>query len=359
MSGARKILHIDMDAFYASVEQRDCPEYRGRPVIVGGDPARRGVVAAASYEAREYGVHSAMPAARAQRLCPQAVFLRPRFDAYRRASEQIQAIFRDYTAVIEPLSLDEAYLDVSDCPLFDNSATRIAADIKRRIRSETQLTASAGVSYNKFLAKIASDMNKPDGLCVVTPEQGAALAAALPIGRFHGIGKATESRMNALGIQTGADLLTWPLERLQRHFGRAAAYYLNAAQGIDERPVVSHRERKSIGAETTFAQDLSDTDEMLDWLRRLAAEVAGLLSEKRLAARTVVVKVRYDNFELVTRSRTVPRPLQGHEEITELLPGLLARTEAGARRVRLLGVTASGLAAWGEQPTPEPQLALF
>lgn len=339
----RKIIHIDMDAFYASVEQRDKPELCGRPVIVGGDPGGRGVVAACSYEARRFGIHSAMPAARARRLCPQAVFLRPRFDVYRSVSAQIRAVFAEFTDAVEPLSLDEAYLDVTGTPLYQGSAARLAAAIKQRIREVTGLTASAGVSYNKFLAKIASDMDKPDGLFVITPEQGASFIASLPVRRFHGIGRATEAKMQALGINTGADLRRQSRERLLRHFGKAGLYYYQIARGIDERPVNVARTRKSIGSETTLAEDLEDTAAMLAILAERAQKVSGLLQEKSLAARTLTVKVKYDNFRQVTRSFSTDEVFRSFAEMAPLLPELLARTEAGARRVRLLGVSVSGL----------------
>lgn len=339
----RKIIHVDMDAFYAAVEQRDFPKYRGKPLIVGGDPDRRGVVATCSYEARRFGVHSAMPSARARQLCPRALFVRPRFGVYREVSRAIHGIFRRYTPVIEPLSLDEAYLDVTSASLFGGSATRIAEDIKRAIHQETGLTASAGVSYNKFLAKLASDRNKPDGLYIITPREGPEFVVTLAIGEFHGIGKATEARMKGLGIHTGADLKTWSRERLLQVFGKAGTYYYNLARGIDERPVVSHRVRKSIGTEITFAKDLDDTKEMLRHLEEMAEEVADALVAKHLVCHTLTVKVKYANFEQVTRARTVDNPLQAVEEMRLLLPELLSRTEAGPRKVRLLGVTASSL----------------
>jgi DNA polymerase-4 len=343
MTPPPKIIHMDMDAFYAAVEQRDFPEYRGKPLIVGGDPDRRGVVATCSYEARRFGIHSAMAAAHARQLCPQVIFVRPRFAVYRQVSRAIHAILRRYTDVIEPLSLDEAYLDVTGATLFGGSATRIATDIKSVVREETGLTASAGVSYNKFLAKLASDFDKPDGLYVITPAQGPGFVASLPIGRFHGIGKATEAKMKALGIHTGADLKGCSRERLRQTFGKAGVHYYDLARGIDKRLVVSHRTRKSLGAETTFAEDLEDIGEMLVKLRKLAAEVAGALASRRLVCHTLAIKVKYANFEQVTRSQTVDNPLQGVEEMGLLLPGLLAKTEAGRRKVRLLGVTASTL----------------
>src|SRR3954449_5749080 len=243
-----------MDAFYASVEQRDDPALRGKPVAVGGQV--RGVVAAASYEARQYGVRSAMPSVTARRRCPDLIFVKPRFEDYRAVSLQIRAIFADYTPLIEPLSLDEAYLDVTENLKGIASATQIAHEIRSRIRAETGLTASAGVSYNKFLAKLASDQNKPDGLFVITPRIGPAFVEALPVGRFHGVGPATEARMHRLGIRTGADLRAQPLPVLEQHFGKAGPYFFAIARGIDHRPVQPDRERKSIGAEATFFRDL-------------------------------------------------------------------------------------------------------
>ncbi len=339
----RKIIHIDMDAFYAAVEQRDFPEYRGRPIIVGGSPDKRGVVATCSYEARKFGIHSAMPSSRARRLCPQAIFVRPRFEVYRQLSAQIRAVFQRYTDLIEPLSLDEAYLDVTKNTDFQGSATRIAQAIKADIFRDTRLTASAGVSYNKFLAKIASDMDKPDGLYVITPDEGAAFADALAIGKFHGIGKVTEAKMHDLDIITGRDLKTWSLEDLQDVFGKAAHYYYHAARGIDDRPVESQRVRQSIGSETTFDQDLSDSGDMLLQLRQRSSEVAHELVARGISGRTLTIKVKFDNFEQVTRSRTLEQSFTALSEMNALLPELLAKTDAGQRKVRLLGVTVSGL----------------
>lgn len=350
----RKIIHIDMDAFYAAVEQRDFPRYRGRPVVVGGSPDSRGVVATASYEARRFGIHSAMPASQAYRLCPQAIFVRPRFEVYRQVSEEIHRVLRTYTDLIEPLSLDEAYLDVTGSTLHQGSATRIAHEIKHRIRQITGLTASAGVSYNKFLAKLASELEKPDGLTLITPDRGPAFIQSLPIGRFHGVGRATETRMKAHGIHTGADLLAWSLERLVATFGKAGAFYFELARGIDRRPVESRRERKSLGSETTFADDLTDTADMVAQLNRLAAEVAEDLKQRRLSGRTLTVKVKFADFEQVTRSRTFEHPIRGLADMLPWLGELLARTDAGQRRVRLLGVTVSGFEApmqgWQQLP---------
>ncbi len=332
-----------MDAFYAAVEQRDDPALRGLPVIVGGSPDGRGVVATCSYEARRFGIHSAMPAARAVRLCPDAVFIRPRFAAYREVSRQIQAIFRDYTPLVEPLSLDEAYLDVTETEGFHGSATLIARDIKRRIREETGLIASAGVSYNKFLAKQASDLDKPDGLHLITPEQGADFVATLPVGRFHGVGKATERRMLALGIGTGADLRRWSLPELQQAFGKRAPFYYDIVRGIDNRAVQPRRVRKSIGAENTFAADLQQRGEMLAELQTLAGKVASMLESKQLQAGTLTLKVKYADFRQITRSRSARTGYRTAGDMLPVLDALLDETEADRRPVRLLGVTVSAL----------------
>jgi DNA polymerase-4 len=354
----RKIIHVDMDAFYASVEQRDFPEYRGQPVIVGGAPDSRGVVATCSYEARKFGIHSAMPSAHAYRLCPDAVFLRPRFDTYRQVSHLIQAIFRRYTERVEPLSLDEAYLDVTESTHHQGSATLLAREIKSRVRADTDLTASAGVSYNKFLAKLASDLEKPDGLTLIGPADGAAFVAKLPIGRFHGVGKATEKRMLEAGIRTGADLRTRSMLELQRLFGKSAHYYYNAARGIDDRPVESERPRKSIGAENTFQSDLDDLYEMRQQIAALTEDVCISLESKRLAARTVTLKVKYRDFQLITRSQSLPRPVSTIGDFMPVLETLLDRTDAGQRAVRLLGVTASNLVSTDQMPIVR-QLDLF
>src|SRR5438552_17814122 len=269
---ARKIIHVDMDAFYASVEQRDNPELRGKPVAVGGAEAR-GVVAAASYEARKSGVHSAMPSLTAKRKCPDLIFMKPRFDVYKAVSLRIRQIFAEYTPIIEPLSLDEAYLDVTENLKGIVSATWIAEEIRARIRSETQLTASAGVSYNKFLAKMASDERKPDGLFVITPRMGPAFVANLPVGRFHGIGPVTRAKMERLAIRNGDDLKAQTLLFLRQQFGKAGPYYYALARGIDERPVCADRIRKSIGAETTFDADLFTVEEARVMLGPLITKV--------------------------------------------------------------------------------------
>lgn len=342
-SSQRKIIHIDMDAFFAAVEERDCPALAGKPVIVGGAPNSRGVVATANYEARRYGIHSAMPAGQAYRLCPFAEFIKPRFDAYRAVSQEVMAILHRYSECVEPLSIDEAYLDVSEATAYRGSATRIARAIKADIVREVKLTASAGVSYNKFLAKLASGMNKPDGLTVIRPQEGAAFVRHLPIGDFYGIGKATETKMKKLGIHVGADLLRWSQDALVAHFGKAGYWYASLARGEDPRPVRAHRERKSLGNEITFALDVTNVDLLREELFLQLAELMGKLERRGWRAYTLTIKVKYADFEQVTRSWTHRQPLdvaRAQESIGELL----ARTEAGTRPVRLIGVTLSGLA---------------
>lgn len=379
----KKIVHIDMDAFFASVEQRDFPEFREKPLVVGGDPAGRGVVAAASYEARLFGIRSAMPSAVARRLCPHAIFIRPRFEVYREVSREIRRILREYTPLVEPLSLDEAYLDVTDrvrsaaesrdtsrrsntCPDGSRpyrekggiypSATRIALEIRRRIRQETGLTASAGISFNKFLAKMASDVNKPDGYYVIPPSRAGSFIDNLEIGRFHGIGRATEEKMKLLGIHTGRDLRQWQEEELVRHFGKAGHHYYRIVRGIDNREVTPHRERKSVGREKTFATDLSDLVGIREQVEEISKEVSDSLLALGRSGKTVTLKVRYDDFETITRSITFPEALSDGEEIAAAALGLVEETEAGSRKIRLLGVTLSSLSR--NEDSPGRQLEL-
>lgn len=352
-----------MDAFYASVEQRDNPELAEKPVIVGGRPEQRGVVAACSYQARAFGVHSAMPSSRALKLCPDAIFLPPRFDAYRAASQDIHAIFKEFTQLIEPLSLDEAYLDVTELSQHAHSATDIAREIKRLIKQRVNLTASAGVSYNKFLAKIASDMDKPDGLFVIRPDQAIAFIEQLPIRKFHGIGKVTEKKMQTLGIFTGADLKKLSKIQLQTQFGQTGGYYFNIARGIDNRAVSTDRTRKSIGNETTFVENVVNKKEIWLTLKRLSEKVIQVLADKQLQARTVTLKVKYANFELITRSQTLGQPVTELTHILSVLPQLLAKTNVGVKPIRLIGVTLANLRPIDDgQPETEdqtPQLGLF
>ncbi len=338
----RKIIHIDMDAFYASVEQRDNPALRGKPVVVGGQPGKRGVVAAASYEARTFGLRSAMPTATAVRLCPDAVFVRPRFDHYRAVSSQIRAVFQHYTDLIEPLSLDEAYLDVTET-VGQGTASELAKRIREHIFEDTSLTASAGVSYNKFLAKVASDINKPNGQCVIPPERAERFIAQLPVGKFHGVGRATEARLHALGIETGADLARWGEAALERQLGKHGRWLHRIARGVDERPVEPHHERRSIGSETTFLSDEHNREAMITSLQDQAEEVASSLQKHNLLAGTLAIKVRYPDFSSVTRQCPLSPPTDQHKAVLPLLPLLLERTEAMQLGVRLLGVSVSAL----------------
>jgi DNA polymerase-4 len=346
ISGFRKVIHIDMDAFYASVEQRDDPALRGRPVAVGGSAAR-GVVAAASYEARAFGVRSAMPSARAARLCPDLVFVPPRFEVYRAVSRHINAIFADYTPLIEPLSLDEAYLDVTADLRGIGSATRIADLIRQRIRAETGLTASAGVSYNKFLAKLASDQNKPDGLCVIRPGEGAAFVAGLPVARFHGVGPRGAERMTALGVATGADLRGVPLETLRGHFGAQADYLYRAARGIDLRQVEPDRPRKSIGGERTFANDIGSGAALREALDAIVAVVWARVEKSGARGRTVTLKLRSADFQTLTRARSLPRAVAGAAEFAAMGRDLLDALLPLRQPVRLMGITLSALESAG------------
>jgi len=352
--GYRRIIHVDMDAFYASVEQRDDPALRGRPVAVGGS-RERGVVAAASYEARRFGVRSAMPSITAKRLCPELVFVRPRFDVYRAVSQQVRRIFEAYTPLIQPLSLDEAYLDVTAAlgsPAAPATARAIAEEIRARIQAETGLTASAGVSYNKFLAKLASDHRKPDGLFVIAPAAGPRFVETLRVGQFHGIGPVTAAKMERLGIRTGLDLRAQPLETLVRHFGKAGPYYHAIARGQDDRPVVVDRPRKSLGAEQTFERDLTELDDALAALLPSLDKVWAAYAKGGRTARTVTLKVKYSDFRIATRAASLPRPLDSRTTLGDVAAGLLRGLHPFARSVRLLGVSLSRF----EEPAAAPPL---
>src|SRR5918993_2572338 len=346
-----------MDAFYASVEQRDDPSLRGLPVAVGGS-SRRGVVAAASYEARKFGVRSAMPSVTAKRRCPELVFVKPRFDVYKAVSNQIRAIFADYTDLIEPLSLDVAYLDVTEDRRGLGSARAIAEEIRARIREETGLTASAGVSYCKFIAKLASDQRKPDGLFVITPEMGAAFVEALPVGKFHGIGPATAAKMNRLGIHTGADLKAQPLPLLQERFGKAGGYYYAISRGVDDRPVRPDRVRKSLGAENTFARDLSLLDELAAELQPILDKVWGYCEQTGIQGRTVTLKVKFHDFQQITRSRSLAEAVESRAGLEKPALDLLSELFPLGKPVRLIGVTLSSLASGKAPEVPQLSLSL-
>ncbi|WP_085032989.1 DNA polymerase IV [Ensifer aridi] len=353
----RKIVHVDMDAFYASVEQRDNPELRGLPVAVGY-PAARGVVAAASYEARKFGVHSAMPSVTAKRKCPDLIFVRPRFDVYKAVSLQIRAIFAEYTPMIEPLSLDEAYLDVTENLKGMEIATEIGAEIRAKIKATTGLTASAGISYNKFLAKMASDLNKPNGQAVITPKNGPAFVEALPVKKFHGVGPATAEKMHRLGIETGADLKGKTLDFLTEHFGKSGPYFYGIARGIDNRQVKPDRVRKSVGAEDTFSEDIHSFEPAREGIQPLIEKVWGYCEANEIGAKTVTLKVKYADFSQITRSKTVTAPLQTIGELEEVVGLLLTPIFPPRKGIRLLGVTLSSLERQTSEVAPQLRLAL-
>lgn len=338
----RKIIHIDMDAFYASVEQRDFPSYRGKPVIVGGSPQSRGVVATCSYEARAFGVHSAMPSSIAIRRCPSAIFVTPRMDVYRDVSLQLMTIFRSYTHLVEPLSLDEAYLDVTDNHRNNPSATLIARDIKREILRQTGLTASAGVSFNKFIAKIASDFNKPNGLTVVTPAEAQSFLDAVPIRKFFGIGKVTEQRLVERGIRTGIDLRNLSMNELMSLFGDRGKLFYQLVRGHDLRTVQPDRIRKSIGKEQTLQVDISDEKQMLEILHRLSKSVAASLVTRGVRGRVVVLKLKFSDFKQVTKRTVTQVPVDSEADIFSYAADLLKHIRIKAN-VRLLGVTVQDL----------------
>ncbi|MBB6128434.1 DNA polymerase IV [Mucilaginibacter lappiensis] len=337
----RKIIHIDMDAFYASVEQRDFPEYRGKALVVGGSPQGRGVVATASYEARKFGVRSAMSSKRAVQLCPDAIFVRPRFAAYSEVSQKIREIFSRYTDLIEPLSLDEAYLDVTHDKLNIGSAIEIAQQIKQAIKDELQLTASAGVSINKFVAKIASDINKPDGLKFIGPSSIEDFMEQLPVEKFFGVGKVTAQKMKQMGLHTGADLKKLTEEELVRHFGKTGRFYYQIVRGVDNREVQPHRETKSLGAEDTFAYDLTTLEEMNEELDKIALTVYNRLLKYDLKGRTLTLKVKYSDFKQITRNQSFPEAFSDLETISQTAKQIMAVTYTEVAKVRLLGISLS------------------
>ena len=343
MSTTHKIVHIDMDAFFASIEQLDNPELKKKPVIVGGEPNGRGVVAACSYEARHFGIHSAMPSSKAFKLCPHATFIRPNMVRYKEMSQKIMTIFKEYTDLVEPLSLDEAFIDITKNKKNTISATWVAETIRKQIYEETGLTASAGVSFNKFLAKVASDLNKPDGISVITPEESQDFLSKLPIGKFFGVGKVTEKKMFQLGIYTGGDLLKYQQSLLIQHFGKAGSYFYNIARGVDNREVRVSRQPKSIGTETTLRYDITNLDEIQSILNKLAEKVEKSLIVKEYTGFTLTLKIRYSNFTTITRSTTLHYPIYTKEAIMHHIPRLLKSTDAGHLKVRLLGITVSKL----------------
>jgi DNA polymerase-4 len=338
----RKIIHVDMDAFYAAIEQRDNPSLKGKPIAVGGSPDGRGVVATASYEARKFGVHSAMSSRRAAQLCDHLMFVRPRFDVYKDVSNAIRSIFRRYTDIVEPLSLDEAYLDVTTDKMGVDSAIDVAKRIKEEIRNEVNLTASAGVSVNKFLAKIASDMNKPDGLTFIGPSKVIPFMESLPVEKFFGVGMVTAARMKKLGLHTGHDLKQLSEQQLTNHFGKAGKFYYRIVRGIDDRAVQPYRQVKSISAEDTFPYDLSDHEEIFDGLDRVAQILYERLQRKSQWGRTLTLKVKYHDFKQVTRRHTSDENFMTLESIQQTARRLMnALLEPGVR-IRLLGIGLSG-----------------
>jgi DNA polymerase-4 len=340
----RRILHVDMDAFFASVEQHDDPALRGRPVIVAGSEKARGVVCAASYEARPFGVRSAMPTSRALRLCPEAIRIPPRHGRYREVSREIHAVFASFTEQIEPLSLDESYLDVTERCVRDRMPLAVlAAEVKRAVKARTGLTASAGGGPNKFVAKIASDLRKPDGLLIVAPGEVASFLRPLPVDRIWGVGPVTAARLRAIGLQTMGDIVDRGAEWMEARLGRGGSGLHALALGRDDRPVVAHHEPRSISSETTFAVDVSDLEELRDVLREQAEEVGERLARNGYEAKTVVLKVRYDDFTTITRSLSPPIRVAGPGDLLPQVDVLLARTEAGRRPVRLVGVGVGGL----------------
>lgn len=347
----RKIIHIDMDAFFASVEQHDRPELRGKPIAVGGSK-ERGVVAAASYEARKYGVKSAMPSSIAARRCPHLIFVHPRFDRYQEVSRQIRAIFMEYTELIEPLSLDEAYLDVTENKVGSTSATIIAREIKARIREQTGLTASAGISYCKFLAKTASDVKKPDGLFVILPEEAEEYLRKMPIHQFFGIGKATSEKMKQAGIFTGADLRKKTLEDLKLRYGKMGSYYYNICRGIDDRPVTPDRERKSVSAEHTFDQNLMKLDQIAQELARIAAITFDRYQKHGTTGKTVTIKVKYGDFRQITRSLSLEEPITTPDQLQSAVSRLTDPDLVREEGIRLLGVGVSNFLQEKPQEIP-------
>ncbi|TAI47715.1 DNA polymerase IV [Flagellimonas allohymeniacidonis] len=337
----RKIIHVDMDAFYASVEQHDHPELKGKPVAVGGG-SKRGVVSAASYEARKFGVRSAMAGYIAKRNCPELIFVKPRFDRYKEVSQQIRAIFFEYTDLVEPLSLDEAYLDVTENKKGNPSATLIAKEIRAKILDRTGLTASAGISINKFIAKVASDINKPNGQKTINPEEVISFLEDLDIRKFYGVGKVTAEKMYKLGIFTGKDLKEKSMEFLDQHFGKSGRYYYHVVRGVHTSEVKPHRIPKSVGAERTFSENLSSEIFMLEKLENIAVELERRLLKSKISGKTITLKIKYSDFTLQTRSKTLPYFISKKELILETAKELLYQS-ALKDSVRLLGISLANL----------------
>ena len=354
---SRKIIHVDMDAFFASVEIRDNPSLKGKPVIVGGDPNSRGVVSTCSYEARKFGVHSAMASSLARRLCPEGIFVHPHFSAYKEASRIIREVFHEYTDLVETMSLDEAYMDVTVNKMNNPSATLIAREIKQKILERTQLTCSAGVSYNMFLAKIGSELNKPDGLVVIKPDEAEEILEKLAIGKFYGIGKVTEKRMIDLGIKTGVDLKAMDIKELIRYFGKTGYYYYRIVRGIDNRPVTPERLSKSIGHETTFDRDLDNFPEMVSVLEELSTEVEKRMRKEGAKAKTTTLKLKYADFQSITRSKTQQIAIDDAKHIFRNVRDLLIQTNPD-QKVRLLGISMSNL-IFDESPENEQLIMDF
>ncbi|MEQ1587207.1 MAG: DNA polymerase IV [Cyclobacteriaceae bacterium] len=358
----RKIIHVDMDAFYASVEQRDNPDYKGKPIVVGGSPqGRGGVVAAASYEARKFGIHSAMPSKKAVQLCPEVIFIYPRFSAYKEVSGRIREIFKRYTDLIEPLSLDEAFLDVTEDKQGIGSAIEIATRIRQAIYTELQLTASAGISINKFVAKIATDLNKPNGQTFIGPSQIESFMEKLPVEKFFGVGKVTAEKMKAMGLHTGTDLKKLSEHQLIKHFGKPGQFFYKIVRGIDDRPLQPDRETKSISAEDTFAHDLTTLEEMNEALEAISEQVFNRLQRLSLKGRTVTLKIKYHDFKQITRSQSFAQAVPNVEALTETAKQLLASTDLTEKKIRLLGVGLSNFegVVMPRQEQETDQLKLF
>jgi len=349
----RKIIHVDMDAFYASVEQRDNPDLRGKPIAVGGSQ-ERGVVAAASYEARKFGVRSAMPSVTAKRQCPDLIFVKPRFEVYKAVSQQIREIFAEHTPIIEPLSLDEAYLDVTENLQSIPLARDVALAIRSKIKEVTGLNASAGISYNKFLAKLASDHRKPNGQYVIAPEMGPTFVGPLPVGKFHGIGPATAARFEGFGIRTGLDIRNQTLEFLEANFGKSGSYYYWISRGVDHRPVRPDRVRKSVGAENTFARDLTRLEEMVTELEPLVDKVWRHCENAGNRGRTVTLKIKFSDFEIISRSQSLAVPAASRNEFASITVRLLEKSMPFPKAVRLLGVSVSKFEGKNEEAAQLP-----